>query len=229
MCVMCPPLRLPLALLACLLLAACATPPARNARASPEAPSGSEQGQLRGQILLPRELLPPPSGLLQLQLVPRFNPAPTALASARIPFDAAPPWPFELAFARDAVRDPTLYRLDVALFDAEGHLRFVSDGVHPVNLDVEAEPTRIELIALDSSHPDISELDCAGQTVTLQFSEPDLLLSLDAVPHRLRRAHSAVGRRYVGADAELWLQTEQARLQLGEQLLNCVAVPAAGR
>ena len=224
-----PPLRLPVALLAGLLLASCTTPPTRDAGPTPAASNGARQGQLRGQILPPRDQAPPPRGVLQLELMPRFNPAPQALASARIEFDTPPPWLFELSFPRSAIDDPTLFRLDVALFDADGHLRLVSDGEHPVNLGVEAEPTRIELIALDSSHPDVDELDCEGSTVTLQFSEPDLQLSLDAVPHRLRRAHSAVGRRYVGADAELWLQADDARLQLGSRRLSCVAMPAAAR
>lgn len=207
--------------LAC-VLAACGNLPSRPPAAAAEA---SASGLLRGQILLPRELEAPPRGALQLQLVARFNPSPSALASTRIAFDAPPPWPFELRFDRAAVADPTLYRLDVALFDEQDHLRLVSDGEHPVNLDEEAEPTRIELIALDHRDPEVSELDCAGQTVTLRFAEPELVLSLDAVPYRLRRAHSARGRRYLGADAELWLQQDEARLQLGERQLSCQRLP----
>ncbi len=182
--------------------------------------------RLEGQILLPRELSAPSQGMLMLQLVPRFGGS-GQLAEARQTFDTPPPWPFELPFARAAVGDPTLYRLDVSLFDAEGHLRFISDGEHPVNLDVEAEPTRVELIAIDSSDPRVSELDCEGAVVTLQFEEPRLQLSLEAKPHALRRAHSAVGRRYVGADAELWLQPDRARLQLGEKRFHCVVSDTA--
>jgi membrane-bound inhibitor of C-type lysozyme len=89
---------------------------------------------------------------------------------------------------------------------------------------VDAEPTRIEMLALDRDHPHVLELDCEAQTVTLQFNEPDLQLSLDGVPYRLRRAHSALGRRYVGPDAELWLQSESAKLQLAERRLACQVV-----
>jgi uncharacterized lipoprotein YbaY len=193
------------------------------------ASASTTEGRLLGQILLPRELSAPPAGVLHLQLVPRFNPAPAALASARIEFSAPPPWPFAMPFERARIGDPTLYRVDVALFDAAGHLRFVSDGEHPVNLDVEAEPTRIVLIPLDTTDPSVSELDCDGETVTLQLTGPDLVLSIDALPRRLRRAHSAVGQRYVGPDAELWLQADEARLQLGERSLSCAAAPPAAR
>lgn len=211
-------LRAGSALLSALLLAACGSLPERSPAVDARpVPSAS----LEGQILLPRELSAPANGVLMLQLVPRFGGA-GQLAGARQPFATPPPWPFSLPFPRSAVSDPTLYRLDVSLFDAEGHLRFISDGEHPVNLDVEAEPTRVELIAIDSSDPRVSELDCEGALVTLQFEEPRLLLSLDARPHALRRAHSAVGRRYVGADAELWLQPDRARLQLGEKRFHCV-------
>jgi hypothetical protein len=208
------------------LLCGCAHGPRPGA--SPAAVEQIDQnGVLRGQILPARGLQAPAQGLLQLQLVPRFNPSPQALVSARIAFSAAPPWPFELGFPRAMISDPTLYRLDVALFDAEGHLRLVSYGEHPVNLSADAEPTRIEMMALDHEHPNLVELDCEAQTVTLQFNEADLQLSLDGVPYRLRRAHSALGRRYVGADAELWIQAEGARLQLGARTLSCAVVRPA--
>lgn len=215
--------RVGITTLSVLLLAACGSLPGRTPAAGATAPPAAT---LDGQILLPRELSAPSGGVLMLQLVPRFGGA-GQLADARQPFATPPPWRFSLPFPRNAVSDPTLYRLDVSLFDAEGHLRFISDGEHPVNLDVEAEPTRIELIAIDGSGQQVSELDCDGVLVTLQFEEPRLVLSLDATPHTLRRAHSAVGRRYVGADAELWLQPDRARLQLGEQHFNCVVTATA--
>lgn len=209
--------RIPLVLLLPLALAGCVGVPRDS---TPGSAATAPSGTLEGQILIPRGMAAPESGSLQLQLLPRFGGGRT-LAGARLPIEAAPPWRFALPFDRAEVADPTLFRLDVALFDGAGHLRYISDGEHPVNLDPEAEPTRIELIPIDASAPGIGELDCAGRIVTLQFSEPDLLLSLDAVPHRLRRAHSALGRRYVGADAELWLQADEARLQLAERLLTC--------
>ncbi|MCK7592260.1 MliC family protein [Pseudomarimonas salicorniae] len=220
--------RLFIAWLPLLGLVACAGTPEHSAPPAASASVKAPSGRLSGQILLPRELTAPPAGRLQLLLVPRFNPSPTTLASASIAFDTPPPWSFELPFERKAVADPTLFRLDVALFDAAGQLRFVSDGEHPVNLDVEAEPTRIELIPLSDTDDRVLQADCGGTTLTLQFSGPDLVLSVDGEPHRLRRAYSAVGERYIGPDAELWLQPDRARVQLGERSLSCAAARPAG-
>lgn len=204
--------------------AAAPSPPAADAAREAE-----PTGVLRGQVVLPAGHTAVTAGRLQLQLLPRFAPSPAPIAEARLELEGPPPWPFRLAFPRRAVQDPTLYRLEVALFDTEGHLRFVSDGEHPVNLGAEAEPARVELIALDPGQPEIGELDCEGKIVTLRFGEPDLELSLDARSHRLRRARAALGRRYLGADAELWLDADGALLQLGADRFSCVAVPPAAR
>ena len=201
-----------------LLLAACqSTPSVSPATAAPDA----AEDALRGEILLPPGALPPAAGQLQLALVERFSAAGATLARAEIAVQGLPPYRFSLPFPREAIGDISVYRLEVSLFGADGRLLYASDGEHPVNLGVEAEPTRVALIALDADNSGPRSLDCGEFVAELQYADPDLTLIENGQPHRLRRAHASVGRRYVGADAELWMDASEARLQLGPRRSDC--------
>lgn len=204
---------------ALLLLAACqSTPPPRPA---PTPPPAAASDALHGEILLPPGALPPGAGQLQLALVERFSAAGTTLARAEFALQGLPPYRFSLPFARETIDDISVYRLEVSLFGADGRLLYASDGEHPVNLGVEAEPTRVALIALDADNSGPRSLDCGEFVAELQYADPDLTLIENGQPHRLRRAHASVGRRYVGADAELWMDASEARLQLGPRRSDC--------
>lgn len=189
---------------------------------SPERPTAAAASDaLRGEILLPPGALPPAAGQLQLALVERFSAAGSTLARAEMVLEGLPPYRFSLPFSRDAVADISVYRLEVSLFGTDGRLLYASDGEHPVNLGVEAEPTRVALIALDADNSGPRSLDCGDFLAELQYADPDLTLIENGQPHRLRRAHASVGRRYVGADAELWMDDSEARLQLGPRRSDC--------
>lgn len=222
------PVRVPILLLPVLLAACASTPPAAPApTAAASAPATQPDDALRGQILLPPGSSLPVGGRLQLVLADRFpgNPDTPPLAAAERPLPATAPLPFELPFARAQVRDISVYRLDVAIFDAAGRMRFVSDGEHPVNLGEEAEPTRIELMAVATEGQQSFSYDCGGVRAEVRLIDPDLFLDVPLGRFQLRRAHAASGSRYIGGDAELWSKGEQARIQLGPQTLHCQRLP----
>ena len=137
---------------------------------------------------------------------------------------STPPISFELPFARDRVADVTVYRLDASIFDPSGRLLFTSDGEHPVNLGVEAEPTRIELMAIDSARRSSQRFNCEGLPLNTEFVDPELRIEISNQPHNLRRAHAASGARYIGANAEFWIKDNEARLQLGDRTLVCALI-----
>lgn len=216
------PVRRLVSLAAVLLLAACQSTPTVAPSPSAARPAAvAADGLLRGEILLPPGALPPAQGRLQLALVERFEAARSTLARSEVAIDGLPPYRFSLPFARAAVADISVYRLEVSLFGADGRLLYASDGEHPVNLGVEAEPTRVALMALDADNNGPRHLDCGEFLAELQYADPDLTLVENGQPHRLRRAHATVGRRYIGADAELWMDEGEARLQLGPQRIDC--------
>lgn len=209
------------------LLAACAStaPTAPDAAPSAVAPAAPiTDAAVAGQILLPPGSTLPIGARLQLVLADRFPDAldtPPLAASDNV-VEGAPPLRFQLPFARAAVRDISVYRLDVAIFDGNGRLAFISDGEHPVNLGVEAEPTRIELMAVAEGQQQRLRFDCGGLLAEVTIADPDLRLQLPDGPHALRRAHAASGIRYIGAGAEFWSKGREARIQVGERSLNCV-------
>jgi len=177
---------------------------------------------LQGQVLLPPGSTLPEGARLQLRLVDRFAPAASAdLLAQRELSMTTTPFHFELPFPRSQVRDISVYRLDVVVRDTAGRQHFVSDGEHPVNLGEEAEPTRIELMALEGVGGSTHQLDCGAFVADLRFDDPDLRLQLPDGSHALRRAHASVGHRYVGADAEIWLLDDAGRLQLGRESFDC--------
>lgn len=209
------------------LLNACASRPPTPLPTATEQPVepvvSAANGVLRGQLLLPPGASLPAAARLQLLLADRFSddPAQLPLAASERPLEGNPPFAFELAFDRAGVRDISVYRLDVAVFDASGRLAFVSDGEHPVNLGVEAEPTRIELMTVAADAGGQQTFDCGELIAELQLAGPDLHLQLPGARHHLRRAHAAAGVRYVGALAEFWSRDDEARIQLGAQAYHC--------
>lgn len=176
---------------------------------------------LHGQMVWPDGRQPEPGSRARLTLAHRFE---SRAALAEIEFDlaGAPPYALQVPFVRAAVGDPTLYRLDVSVFDVDGRLRWVSDGEHPVNLDREADPTRVVLMAVDTAARIDVRLDCDGFTASARGVDPDLQIDEQGRSHRLRRAHAASGIRYIGADAELWMHADEARLQIAGALYRCV-------
>src|SRR5690606_29133879 len=130
----------------------------------------------------------------RLTLAHRFAEQPP-LAEIEVTLDGAAPFAFQVPFVRDAVSDVTVYRLDVSVYSAEGRLRWVSDGEHPVNLDREADPSRVVLMAIDQRGVQRSEWDCGGERVALRGIDPEPLLTFRGQEHHVRRAHAAAGTR----------------------------------
>ncbi|MBD8527932.1 MliC family protein [Pseudomarimonas arenosa] len=180
-------------------------------------------GLLRGKLLLPPGSSAPPGARLRLSLLDRFSDG-AELTAREYPLDSAPPIDFRLTFDRRRISDVTVYRLDAAVYGPDGRLLFTSDGEHPVNLGVEAEPTRIELMAIDSQSQGLRSYDCEGLPLAAEFVDPDLMIEIGSQQHRLRRAHAASGARYIGANAEFWINGDEARLQLGDHAMQCSAL-----
>lgn len=212
-----------------LVLAGCAAPGGRSspppaaaqADPSPATADAVADAVLHGQLVWPEGRQPEAGSRARLTLAHRFE---TRAALAEIEFDlaGAPPHALQVPFVRAAVGDATLYRLDVSVFDADGRLRWVSDGEHPVNLDREADPTRVVLMAVDTAARVDVQLDCDGFAASARGVDPDLQIDEQGRSHRLRRAHAASGIRYIGADAELWMHADEARLQIAGTMHRCV-------
>ena len=198
-------------------LTACVSVPA-SSTAQPQAAASS--AILRGTLLLPPGAQLPQGARLQLALIDRFGQS-GQLAAREIALSGDPPIGFELPFSRGRVADITVYRLDASIFDSSGRLMFTSDGEHPVNLGVEAEPTRIELMAISSERRSARRFNCEGLPLNAEFLDPELRIEISNQQHNLRRAHAASGARYIGANAEFWTKGSEARLQLGDRGLSC--------
>ena len=211
------PKLLTLALLCSLLLTHCAhTPTVQPVSDQDAVPSDA----LRGTLLLPPGSALPPGARLRLSLIDRFGDG-GELATRELVLESPTPLSFSLPFDRRRVSDVTVYRLDAAVYGPDGSLLFTSDGEHPVNLGVEAEATRIELMTIERQSRSIRSYNCDGLPLNAEFLDPDLVIEISQQQHRLRRAHAASGIRYIGANAEFWARDNIARLQLGDRSMNC--------
>lgn len=192
----------------------------QTANQRPSAVESEPADALRGSLLLPPGTALPAGSRLRLSVLDRFNDG-AELTSREMSIDSAPPISFRLPFDRGRVTDVTVYRLDAAIYGPEGTLLFTSDGEHPVNLGEEAEPTRIELMAIDRQSRSQRRYNCDGLPLNAEFADPDLTIEISNQQHRLRRAHAASGIRYMGANAEFWAKDGEARLQLGDRAMSC--------
>lgn len=225
--------------LICLLLAGCASAPhapapndtagsaaAVSAPAS-DAPRRVPDAVLHGQLVWPDGEQPGVGSRARLTLAHRFAEQ-LPLAEIEVALDGAAPFAFQVPFVRDDVADSTVYRLDVSVYAEDGRLRWVSDGEHPVNLDRAADPSRVVLMAIEQFGVRHSQWDCGDDQATLRGPDPEPVLSVRGADHHLRRAHAAVGVRYVGAAAELWIRGDRARLQIADARQDCLRLPDEG-